>query len=212
VPERAGCTADRTQSCAGGVPPHAARPDHKDQNMRKLIEYTLITVDGVVEDPQSWGFASYRDDAYLRDGLGLLLSCEAMVMGRATYESNARIWPARAGQHPWADRLNEITKYVCSSTLEIADWDNTTILRRDALVAVARLKAQARRDLFTWGHGRLVEALFRNGLVDVLDLSIHPVFAGDGKTVFRPEQKVSMKLTATKTFSKGIVKLTYERP
>jgi dihydrofolate reductase len=179
--------------------------------MRKLIEYTLMTVDGVVEAPRSWGFADYRDDAYLRDGLGLLLSCEAMVMGRATYESSARIWPARAGVHPWADRLNEITKYVCSSTLDVASWNNTTILRGDALVEVAALKSRAGRDLFTWGHGRLAESLFRGGLVDVLDLSIHPVFAGGGETIFRPEQNVEMKLTATKTFSKGIVKLTYER-
>jgi hypothetical protein len=57
-------------------------------------------------------------------------------MGRVTYESNARIWPARAGQHPWADRLNEIAKYVCSSTIETADWQNMTILRGDAVAEV----------------------------------------------------------------------------
>jgi dihydrofolate reductase len=183
-----------------------------DDDMAKLIEYTLMTIDGVIEDPPSWGFADYRDDGYLRDGLGLLLSCGAIVMGRVTYESNARIWPARAGQHPWADRLNEIAKYVCSSTIETAAWENTTILRGDAVAAVTRLKARAGRDLLAWGHGRLVEALFRAGLVDVLDLSIHPVFAGEGKMVCRPEQNVVLKHTATKTFSKGIVTLTYERP
>ena len=179
--------------------------------MRKLIEYTLVTLDGVFEDPQAWGFADYRDDAYLRDGLGVLSSCDAMLMGRRTYETNAQIWPRRAGAHPWADRLNEITKYVFSTTLDRADWNNTTIVRDDPVPAVAMLKNQVGRDLFVWGHGVFVEALFRHNLVDVLDVSIHPVIAGEGGSWSRPGQTAAMKLASTKTFAGGIVKLTYER-
>lgn len=179
--------------------------------MRKLIEYTLVTLDGVFEDPQSWGFAGFRDDAYLRDGLGLLMSCDAMLMGRRGYEGNARIWPGRSGTHPWADRLNEITKYVFSSTLESAEWSNTTIVRDDPVTAVANLKDQGGRDLLAWGHGVFVEDLFRHDLVDVLDLSIHPVIVGAGASWSRPGQTGTMKLAATKVFAKGIVKLTYER-
>ena len=75
--------------------------------MRKIIEYTLLSVDGVF-DGQTTGFMEFRDEAYLRDGLGLLLASDAMLMGRRTYENFAKIWPARVGSHPWAERLNGI--------------------------------------------------------------------------------------------------------
>ena len=78
--------------------------------MRKIVEYTLISFDGVFENPQSFGFMNFRDEAYLRNGLGLLLACDAMLMGRHTYESSARIWPSRSD--PWAVRLNA----KCEST------------------------------------------------------------------------------------------------
>ena len=80
--------------------------------MRKIIEYTLVSVDGVFTGADISGFFEYRDDAYLRDGLGQLLACDAMLMGRNTYEGFAKIWPGRT--HPWADRINAIPKYVFS--------------------------------------------------------------------------------------------------
>jgi hypothetical protein len=72
--------------------------------MRKIIEYTLVSVDGVFEDPQNWGLRNFQDDAYLRDGLGQLLACDAMLMGRHTYEILAKVYPSRTD--PWAVRLN----------------------------------------------------------------------------------------------------------
>ena len=179
--------------------------------MRKLIEHVLLPLDGVFADPWSWGFAEYQDDAYLRDGLGLLERCDAMVLGRRTYEAVAPNWPPLAGVHPWADRLNAIEKFVFSSTLEAAGWNNTTIVRGDAVSEMAKLKEQPGRDLFTWGHGAFVESLFRNNLVDVLDVNIHPVIAGDGKPFARPGLSASMRLVSAKVFTKGIVKLSYER-
>ena len=71
--------------------------------MRKIIEYTLVSVDGVFAGAALSGFSAYRDDAYMQDGLGQALSCDALLMGRNTYESFAAIWPGRT--HPWADRI-----------------------------------------------------------------------------------------------------------
>jgi dihydrofolate reductase len=175
--------------------------------MRKLIEYTLVSADGVFENPQGWGAMSFRDDAYVRDGLGLLLACDAMLMGRNTYEAFARIWPGRTD--PWAVRLNAMQKYVFSSKLKKADWNNSIIVRGDVAAEVAKLRQQEGRDLLTWGHGLLAETLLKHQLLDVLDLSIHPVVAGHGKLFFRDGQGANLKLVATKIFSK-IVKLTYE--
>jgi dihydrofolate reductase len=183
-------------------------PEMGNNLMRKIIEYTLVSIDGVFDGP-TLGFMEYRDDAYLRDGLGLLLACDAMLMGRRTYETFAKAWPGRIGAHPWAERLNGIKKYVFSSKLERADWTNATIVHGDIVAEVTKLKRQEGRDLLLFGHSLIGQALLKHQLLDVLDLSIHPVFAGRGGLIFREGEQAKMKLVTTKTFSK-IVKLTYE--
>lgn len=175
--------------------------------MGSLTEYTLLSIDGVVENSPGLGFISYRDDAYLRDGLGQLISADAMIYGRKTYEIFARMWPGR--DHPWAARLNSIPKYVFSSTLEETTWQNSILVREDAVETVRHLKTQ-KRSLLIYGHGKLGESLLRAGLTDVIDLSIHPVIAGKGGGFFRDGQAAKMKLAGVKTFSK-IVKLSFER-
>ena len=176
--------------------------------MRKIIEYTLVSVDGVFEDPQNWGLRNFQDDAYIRDGLGQLLACDAMLMGRRTYELLAKAYVSRTD--PWAARLNPMPKYVFSSTLDEADWENSTIVRGDVAAEVTRLKQQEGRDLLIWGHGLLAQTLLSRRLIDVLDVSIYPVLAGHGKTFMREGQDGGLRLVTAKTFSKGIVKLTYE--
>jgi dihydrofolate reductase len=176
--------------------------------MRKIIEYTLVSADGVFEDPQNWGLRNFQDDAYRRDGLGQLLACDAMLMGRRTYELLAHAYPSRTD--PWADRLNAMPKYVFSSTLDTAGWENSTVVRGDVAAEVTRLKQQDGRDLLIWGHGLLAETLLKQHLIDVIDVSIYPVLAGRGKPFRRDGQNTDLSLVATRTFSKGIVKLTYE--
>jgi len=129
-------------------------------------------------------------------------------MGRNTYEVFAKIWPGRI--HPWADRINAIPKYVFSSTLEKAEWNNTTIVRGEVVAEVTKLKQQEGRDLLIYGHGLLAETLLKHHLLDVLDLSIHPLVVGQGKQFFREGENAKLRLVAAKSFSKGIVKLTYE--
>jgi dihydrofolate reductase len=177
--------------------------------MRKLIEYCLVSADGVVlDDP--FPFEDYKDDAYLRDRMGLFAACDAMLFGRTTYERFAKRWTARKeGPHPYVDRLDAIRKYVFSSKLETAEWSNSTIVRGDVAAEVAKLKQEDGGDLLLLGHGLLGETLLKQGLLDVLDLAIHPVLLGHGKPLLRAGQGAELKLTATKTFSK-IVKLTFE--
>lgn len=176
--------------------------------MRKIIEYALISADGVFAEADISAFFEYRDDAYMRDGLGQLLACDAMLMGRTTYEGFAALWPSHI--HPWADRINAMPKYVFSSTLEKAEWNNTTIVRGDVVVEVTRLKQQEGRDLLVYGRGLFGETLLKHHLLDTLDLSIHPLVLGQGKHLFRENEHARFRLVAAKSFSKGIVKLTYE--
>jgi dihydrofolate reductase len=144
--------------------------------MRRIIEYTLVSVDGVFAGPGISEFMGYRDDAYFSDGLGQLQACEAMLMGRTTYEHFAKIWPG--GTHPWADRLNAIKKYVFSTKLERADWNNSTIIRGDVAAEVSKLKRRGSGNLLIYGHGLLGQTLLKERLLDVLDISIHPFFWG----------------------------------
>jgi dihydrofolate reductase len=172
---------------------------------RRLIEYTVVSADGVYENPARIGLREYQDDAYVRDGLGLMTACEALLFGRRTYEGFAKAWPGS----PWADRLNAIPKYVFSSTLEKADWNNSTVVRGDVVTEVTSLKQREGGDLLILGHGLLGETLLREQLIDVIDLSIYPVVLGQGKQFFGAGQDAKLRLVATKTFS-NIVKVTYE--
>ena len=151
--------------------------------------------------------------------MGLLLASDAMLMGRTTYEGFANLWPGRTSSaaqasspdyHPWADRINAIPKYVFSSKLSTADWSNSTIVRGDVPDAVTNLKQQEGGNLLIFGHGLLGETLLKHQLLDVLDLSIHPLFVGHGRLLFRDGETTKLKLVSTKVFTKGIVKITYE--
>jgi dihydrofolate reductase len=176
--------------------------------MGKIIEYALVSVDGAHSDPAGLGFMRFRDEAYLRDGLGVLSACEAMIMGRGFYEESAKMWQSRP-DHPWAHRLNTMPKYVFSSTLETTEWDNSTVISGDVAAEAARLKDTTSGDLLIWGHTRLAETLMRRGLVDLIDLSIHPLLVGRGDLLFRDGLEVSLRLVSAKCFSQ-IVKLTYQ--
>lgn len=175
--------------------------------MSRIIVYTLVSADGVFSNPQLVGnLASYRDDAYYRDGLGVLTASTAMLYGRKTYEAFSRTWPAR--DHPWADRLNRIQKYVFSNTLNEANWGDTTIVSGDVVEQARRLKETAPGDLLIFGHTQLAETLMRAGLIDLLDISIHPVFLGGGGLLVRDGLIADLTLVGTKVFAR-IVKLSY---
>ena len=175
--------------------------------MRKLIESTLVSADGVVADPPLWAM-EYRDEEVDADALERVSSSDTMLMGRVTYESFAAIWPAMTGQ--FADRVNSIRKYVFSSTLEKADWDNSTIVRGDVTAEVTRLKQQDGGDIAICGHGRLAQALLDSGLTDELRFAVHPVLAGHGGLLFRDGAKTPLSLVGAKSLGTGVVVLSYQ--
>jgi len=174
--------------------------------MRKITESTLVSLDGVIGDPQNWAMQYFDDDAQ-QDALKRLLISDSMLMGRHTYEALSRVWPARVGA--FADRINAIRKYLFSSTIETANWNNTTIIRGDIASEVSKLKQQDGQDLAIYGHGRLSETLMREGLIDEFRLSIHPIFAGSGKLLFRENEKCKLVLVSSTTLATGVVVAVY---
>jgi len=176
--------------------------------MRKIIESTLVSADGVIGSPPLWAM-DYRDEEVTRDALERLSGSDAMLIGRGTYELFAATWPGQTDE--FAQRMNGIRKYVFSSTLAGADWSNTTIVRGDVLAEVTKIKEQDGRDLALFGHGRLAQTLLENGLIDELRLSVHPVLAGAGLPQFSNGRKTPLKLVSAKTFTTGVVVLSYQR-
>jgi len=175
--------------------------------MRKIIESTLVSADGVVGSPPLWAM-DYRGDEVTRDALERLSGSDAMLMGRGSYELFAATWPGQTDD--FAQRINGIRKYVFSSTLPSADWSNTTIVRGDAVAEVTKLKEQDGRDLALFGHGRLAQTLLETGLIDELRLSIHPVLAGAGLPQFSNGHQTPLTLVSSKTFTTGVVVLSYQ--
>ena len=107
--------------------------------MRRLINSTYITLDGVIEGPHLWPSVGPPDERWEQLQADLLLSCDALLMGRRTYEGFAPVWPIRSGD-PVSDHINSMPKYVVSSTLNDPEWHNTQVLDGDVVAAITRLK------------------------------------------------------------------------
>ena len=176
--------------------------------MRKIIESTLISLDGVFEDPHIWA-TEYFDQEAEQFALELLLASDAMLMGRRTYEFFAAAFPHQKGDY--GRRINAMRKYVFSNSLRKADWTNSSIVAGDVAVEAAKLKQQDGKDLVLYGHGRLAQTLLERELLDEIKFWIHPRFVGRGASLFREGNKMKMKLAATRTLSAGVVVLTYQR-
>lgn len=174
--------------------------------MRKLVESTFVTLDGVISDPQVWG-APYWDDEHLGYARKLLFAADALLLGRVTYEGFAQAWPSRSGDD-YSDRINGLPKHVASRTLQEATW-NATILQGDVAAAVVRLKESPGENILKFGTGDLDRTLIENGLVDELHLWIFPVLAGGGQRLIDGISTTHLRLVETTPFDSGIVVNTY---
>src|SRR5262247_2898555 len=174
--------------------------------MRKIIESTLVSLDGVIGDPHLWAMERFDDDAQ-KEALEGLRASDAMLLGRRTYEIFAGVWPARTGAY--AERLNSMRKYVFSSTLRKVDWNNSTIIGGDVVAETARLKQQEGRSLILYGHGLLGQTLLKHHLLDEIHFFVHPVLVGRGKVLFREDETANLQLVSAKPRQNGVVVLSY---
>ncbi|MGH9226247.1 MAG: dihydrofolate reductase family protein [Acidimicrobiales bacterium] len=175
--------------------------------MRKLVESTFVSLDGVISDPQKWS-AKYWDDEYMGYARKLLFDADALLLGRVTYEGFAQAWPNRKGAGDYGDRINAMPKYVASTTLEDATW-NATVLKGDVAEAVADLKQQPGENILKFGTGVLDRALMERDLVDEFHFWMIPVAVGGGDRLFDGIDTTHLRLVDQTTFGSGIVVLTY---
>src|SRR5215217_6951312 len=173
--------------------------------MRKLIESTLVSLDGVIEAPERW--AIFDEEATWRS-MQELDNYDAFVMGRVTYQRFRDNWGA--GGNPYIDRIGAMPKYVASRSLTEVTW-NATLLGPDIVTAIENLKAQPGKDLIKYGNSRLDATLLHARLIDELRVWIMPVVAGSGQRIFEGIEPSSLELTLTdvRKLSNGSVVLTY---
>src|SRR6478672_3493444 len=155
--------------------------------MGRIVVTEFMSLDGVVEDPGGaedykyggWSFEYSRGDDGDRFKLDETMDSEALLLGRVTYEGFADAWPSREGE--FADKFNNMPKYVVSSTLTDPEWTNSTVLEGDLAEAVAKLRDEHEGDVVVHGSAQLAQSLIDQGLVDELRLMVFPVVLGSGK-------------------------------
>jgi dihydrofolate reductase len=174
--------------------------------MRKLIESTLVSLDGVIEAPERWASFDTEATALSLEQLG---TYDAFIMGRVTYEKFYATWGQTAG-NPYIDRINAMPKYVASRSLTQTAW-NATLLGPDPSSAIARLKDQPGKDLIKYGTSRLDDTLVRDHLIDEFRFWIMPVVAGAGQRLFQDVDTsgLDLRLTGQSRLKNGSVILTY---
>jgi dihydrofolate reductase len=186
--------------------------------MRKLIESTFVSLDGVIDDtrpstasraePQHWG-EPYQDEEHNNYVGGLLGAADAALLGRVTYEGFAEAWAGR--EDPEAETFNSLIKYVASRTLTEVTWTNSHLLGTDVAEEVAKLKEQPGGNIVKWGTGELDRTLVEHGLVDEFHFIYFPVVVGAGRHLFEGAgfDTTHLELADVNRFASGVVVHVY---
>jgi dihydrofolate reductase len=183
--------------------------------VRKVVVSEFVSLDGVMQDPGGaegfdrggWAFQFDRGPEGDKFKLDEVMESDALLLGRVTYQGFAEAWPSRTGE--FADKFNSMPKCVVSTTLEEAEWNNSTLIRGDVAEEIAKLKHQPGGDILVNGSAQLVQTLMEHDLVDEYRLMVFPVVLGSGKRLFNETSKaISLKLADSKPVGECLI-LTY---
>jgi dihydrofolate reductase len=178
----------------------------------KLIMWNLMTLDGFVEGPNryiSWHLDVWGEELE-KLSIEQLKQAGGLMFGRVTYELMANHWPTTSGEV--ADFMNASPKYVFSRTLATSNWNNTQMFGADVQKTVARLKRESARDIFLFGSADLAASLIPHGLIDEFRIALNPLILGGGTPLFKPGERLKLKLLDTRVLSTGVVILRYMSP
>jgi dihydrofolate reductase len=186
-------------------------------DMRRIVVTEFVTLDGVMEDPGGaekskyggWAFQFERGPEGDKFKYDELMASDALLLGRVTYEGFAAAWPSRTGE--FADKMNGMAKYVVSTTLERAGWNNSTVIKSNVVGELSKLKAWEGGDILVAGSGQLVQTLTQHNLVDEYRLMVFPLLVGGGKRLFQDGgERLALRLAEAKPVgSAGVLTLVY---
>lgn len=182
--------------------------------MRKIIVGMYVTLDGVMEGPgpdegfEHAGWTMPYFDEEIGQVLGESMSrCDSLLLGRVTYQTFAAAFSSQT--EGIAHIMNSLPKYVVSTTLKTAEWNNSKLIKGNVAEEIAKLKQQPGKDILVNGSGTLVQTLIHHDLIDEYALLVYPVVLGTGKRLFRDGSK-TLKLIQTKPLRSGVVNLSYQ--
>lgn len=176
--------------------------------MRKLVVAEFLSLDGVMEAPK-WTLPYWSEElakfkhAELRAG-------DALLLGRKTYDNFAQAWPPRDGVDAYASRMNRLPKYVVSTTLPRADWNNSTVICAEIVPTIEQLKAQPGGNILVFGSGKLVTSLMDHNLIDEYRLVVYPIVLGSGQRLFPVGRTANLHQVASQSFNAGVMGLIYQ--
>lgn len=185
-------------------------------NMSRIVVSEFLTLDGVMQDPGGaegferggWAFQFNRGPEGDKFKLDELMAADALLLGRVTYAGFAEAWPSRTGD--FADKMNNMTKVVVSTTLQTPAWVNTKVIKTNVVDELRRLKSIEGDDILVAGSGQLVQTLIQHNLVDEYRLMIFPVVLGMGKRLFRDGvDKLPLELAEAKTVGDGVMTMIF---
>ena len=174
--------------------------------MSKLQVAEFLTLDGVMEAPERWNGPFLNEEMGMEIG-GNLFQCDALLYGRRTYEEMAAAWPERTGD--MADRFNSIPKFVVSTTLQEATWNNSRLIKSNIVEEVLKLKQQFGQAITILGSSDLVRTLMDQHLIDEFLFVVCPLVLGKGKRLFQDASPTTLRLVNSKAYSTGALWLTY---
>jgi dihydrofolate reductase len=185
--------------------------------MRRIIVSEFVSLDGVMEGPgpddpfklAGWTMP-YWEKEIGQFKFAELFASDALLLGRVTYQGFAAAWPPRKDEMGFADRMNSLPKLVVSTTLNEVAWNNSRLIKGNLTEEIFKLKQQPGQDILIAGSAKLVRSLVQLDLIDRFQLLVYPVVLGSGKRLFSEESDTKLKLVETKTFSSGVVLLSYQ--
>jgi dihydrofolate reductase len=189
--------------------------------MRKIVVGEFVTLDGVMQAPgnsdedREAGFTQggwtmpYWHDEIGTVIFGAMQASDALLLGRKTYQGFAAAFASAPAGDPFVDHMNNTPKYVVSTTLDQAEWQNSTLIKSNVVEEIRKLKQQPGKDISVSGSGRLVHTLVENDLVDEYRLLVYPVVLGSGKRLFPNGVGTKLQLVESKMFPTGVVFLHY---
>ncbi|GAA3079453.1 dihydrofolate reductase family protein [Streptosporangium carneum] len=176
--------------------------------MGKIISNFFISLDGVVESPDQWHFSYFDEEMGAAIGAGMQIA-GAFLMGRKLYEEWSAYWPTTGVDQEFGEFINNIPKYVVSNTLEKAEWNNTTVVSGDVAARLREIKEQTDGAVQMSGSATTVRWLLANGLLDELNLLVHPIAVGHGRRLFEDTPTYPLKLVKSETLKSGVLNLSY---
>ncbi|HML21947.1 MAG TPA: dihydrofolate reductase family protein [Aggregatilinea sp.] len=175
--------------------------------MHKIIVSQFITLDGVLDEPDKWSLDYWNDEIAQFKG-DEMINAGGLLLGRVTYDGFAAAWPDRPAEEG-GEQMNGMPKYVATTTLDRADWQNTTLLKGDIIGQIKQLKAADGGDLLVYGSGTLIQTLIAHDLIDEYRLLVYPVVRGTGSHLFEDGAQTKLDLVEAKPVGSGVVALTY---